>query len=440
MPNSADREASNCPSRRDFLKTSTAAFGTAMAANLAIGRSAHAAGSDILKVGLIGCGGRGSGAAANAMNADKNAKLVAMADVFKDKVVGSRDRLKKKYEDQVAVDDDHCFADFDGYQKVIDSDVDVVLIACASKFHPPYMAAAIEAGKHVFVEKPHFVDAPGAKAVEAACKKAKEKNLAVVSGLCWRYHTGVQETVKRIQDGAIGDIVAIQELYLRTPYRVNVERNPDWTELQWQFRNWYHFRWLSGDDVLQSLVHSLDKASWLMNDEPPKFAFGVGGRSQTFDVVHGNQHDHAAMTFEYESGARTYGFSRAQAGCFNETTDNVLGTKGRCNLTKHTIEGETTWKYDGPKCNMYDNEHVELFKSIRAGKPINNGKRMFASTMLGVLGRTVCYTGKKLTWDEMVNSQQLSGPAEVNWDTTPPTKPGPDGRYPVPVPGLEDFS
>jgi myo-inositol 2-dehydrogenase / D-chiro-inositol 1-dehydrogenase len=440
MSDSTTRKTSTRSSRRDFLRTSTAAVGTAMAANLAVGRSAHAAGSDILKVGLIGCGGRGSGAAANAMNADKNAKLVAMADVFKNKVVGSRDRLKKQYADQVAVDDDHCFTDFDGFQKVIDSGVDVVLIACASRFHPQYMTAAIEAGKHVFVEKPHFVDAPGAKVVEAACKQAKEKKLSVVSGLCWRYHTGVQETIKRIQDGAIGDIVAIQELYMRTPYRVDVVRNPEWTELQWQFRNWYHFRWLSGDDVLQSLVHSLDKASWLMNDEPPKLAFGVGGRSQTFDIVHGNQHDHAAMTFEYDNGIRTYGFSRAQAGCFNETSDNVLGTKGRCNVTKHTIEGETNWKYDGPKCNMYDNEHVELFKSIRAGKPINNGKRMIASTMLGVLGRTVCYTGKKLTWDQMVNSQQTSGPAEVNWDTVPPTKPGEDGRYPVPVPGFEEFS
>jgi myo-inositol 2-dehydrogenase/D-chiro-inositol 1-dehydrogenase len=440
MSDSTTRKTSSRPSRRDFLKTSTAVVGGAMAANLAVGRSAHAAGSDILKVGLVGCGGRGSGAAANAMNADKNAKLVAMADVFADKAVGSRDRLKKQYADQVAVDDDHCFSDFDGYKKVLESDIDVVLIACASKFHPQYLTAAIEAGKHVFVEKPHFVDAPGAKEVEAACAQAKKKNLAVVSGLCWRYDLGVQETVKRIQDGAIGDIVAIQSLYMRTPYRVDVVRKPEWTEMEWQFRNWYHFRWLSGDDVLQSLVHSLDKASWLMNDEPPKLAFGVGGRSQTFDAIHGNQFDHAAMTFEYENGVRTYGFSRAQAGCFNQTSDNVLGTKGRCNVLKHTIEGETTWKYDGPKPSMYDNEHVELFKSIRAGKPINNGKRMIASTMLGLLGRTVCYNGKSLTWDQMVNSKQTSGPADVNWDTPPPTTLGEDGRYPVPVPGFEDFS
>ncbi len=423
-------------SRRDFLKTSSAA-GAAVVGGLAIGRAAHAAGSDVLRLGLIGCGGRGSGAAANAMNADKNTKLVAMADVFEDKAAGARDRLKVKYTDQVAVDDEHCFVGFDAYQKVIESDVDVVLIACSSRFHPQYLQAVVDAGKHVFVEKPHFVDAPGAKVVAAACKDAEAKGLSLVSGLCWRYDLGVQETMKRVLDGAVGEIMTIQEWYLRTPYHL-IRRDPSLGEMEWQMRNWYHFRWLSGDDVLQSLVHSLDKAGWAMRDESPISAVGVGGRSQCFDPQFGDQHDHAAISYEYANGVRVYGFNRAQAGCFGETSDNILGTKGHCNVLKHRIEGETNWQYEGPKASMYDLEHVALFDSIRGGKAINNGHRMIQSTMLGLLGRMVCYSGKRITWDEAVNSTHTLGPAEVNWDTTPPVQPGDDGRYPCPVPGFAE--
>ncbi len=189
-------------SRRDFLRSSTAAaVGVSMAGSLAISRSAHAAGDDTIKVGLIGCGGRGSGAANNAMNAGKDVKLIAMADVFEDHLKGSRERLRKIKPDQVAVDDDHCFVGFDAYQKLIQSGVDVVLIACASHFHPVHLKAAVDAGKHVFVEKPHAIDAPGIRSVMATCEEAKKKNLSIVSGLCWRYHTGVRETMKRVMDG-----------------------------------------------------------------------------------------------------------------------------------------------------------------------------------------------------------------------------------------------
>ncbi len=421
-------------SRREFLKLGGAAAAGATVGSLALSRGAHAAGSDLLKIGLVGCGGRGSGAAANAMNADPGVRLVAMADVFEDKVRGSRDRLKKLKPEQVQVDDDHCFVGFDGYRHVIES-AEVVLIACSSRFHPYYLKAAIDAGKHVFVEKPHSVDAPGLKIVAAACKAAKEKHLAVLSGLCWRHHLGVKETMKHVLDGAIGRIVAVQECYMRTPYRL-IERDPQWTELQWQMRNWYHFRWLSGDDVLQSLVHSLDKAGWVMRDQPPVCAFGVGGRIQCVEPKFGDQFDHTAIAYEYADGSRVFGFNRAQAGVFNETSDNFLGTKGTCNVLKHRIQGETNWQYDGPKCNMYDEEHVALFKSIRKGEPINSGHYMINSTMLGILGRMVGYTGKKITWEEAVNSQEVLGPAEVNWDTEPPIKPRKDGTYACPIPGL----
>lgn len=421
-------------SRRNFLKASVAAGVGAIASP----RWVHAAGDDILRVGLVGCGGRGCGAAVNAMNADPQAHVVAVADVFEDKAQGGRKRLQEAKPDQTKIDDDHCFAGFDGYKKVLDSDIDVVLIATSSRFHPEYLKAAVEAGKHVFVEKPHAVDAPGIKTVVEAAKQAKEKGLCLLSGLCWRYHTGVQETMKRLLDGAIGDVVAVQECYMRTPYRLTT-RAEGLTELEWQLRNWYHFKWLSGDDILQSLVHSLDKAGWITGDKPPVCAFGVGGRSQCFEPHFGDQFDHNAISYEYENGVRVFGFSRAQANVFNQTSDIVLGAKGRCDVLKHEITGETNWKYEGPKCNMYDAEHVALFQAIRQGTPLNSGDYMVNSTMLGLLGRMVCYTGKRITWQEALDSQEVLGPAEVNWDTKPPVGPGEDGAYPCPIPGFTEF-
>ena len=252
-------EPKRCWSRRDFLQkagaTAAAAFGA-----LSLARGVHAAGSDVIKVGLIGCGGRGSGAAANAMNAGKDVRLVAMADVFAERIEDSRPRLKKMYPDQMAVDDAHCFVGFDAYQQVI-RDVDVVVIACTSHFHPMYLKAAVEAGKHVFCEKPHGIDVPGTKVAMAACEEAKKQKLCVVSGLCWRYDWGVRETIRRIHDGAIGDIVALEATRVGGAYILR-ERKPEWNEMQNQLQNWYHFDWLSGNDPSQTLIHQIDKASW----------------------------------------------------------------------------------------------------------------------------------------------------------------------------------
>jgi predicted dehydrogenase len=428
-------------SRRGFLRTSAAAtVGAGLVLNGGLARSVHAAGSDVIKVGLIGCGGRGSGAAVNAMNAGEDVRLVAMADLFADKAQAARENLRKSRPNQVLVDDEHLFHGFDAYQKVVDSDVDVVLIACTSRFHPQYLKAAVDAGKHVFVEKPHSLDVPGLRVAESACQEAKKKGLSVVSGLCWRYDLAVRETMKRVQDGAIGDIVAIEETYLRSPYRI-IARDPKWTELEWQFRNWYHFCWLSGDDILQSLLHNLDKTAWALGEEPPAAAFAVGGRSQKVEPVHGDQFDNAAIGYEYANGVRVYGFSRAQAGVFNQTADVIMGTKGQAympNRCKIVVDGKTTWQWDRrkPKPSMYDVEHQELFDSIRSGKPINNGLYMVRSTMLAILGRMVAYTGQKITWDEAMKSEQMLGPESVSWGTKPPLQPEADGTYAAPVPGF----
>lgn len=418
--------------RREFLKWTAGA--AAAVSTLPLARSVHAAGSDLLKVGLIGCGGRGSGAAVNALDADPGTKLVAMCDIFEDWARGARDRLKKMKPDRVDVPDDRLFVGFDGYKKVIEAS-DVVLIACASRFHPEYLKAAIDAGKHVFCEKPHGIDPPGVRMVQAACEEAKKKGLSVVSGLCWRYHTGVQETMKRVLDGAIGQIIAIQENYMRTPYRL-VERKPGWSEIEYQFRNWYHFNWLSGDDIQQSLIHSLDKASWAMGEEPPVWCYGVGGRAASFGDVYGDVLDHNAVVYEYPSGVRLYGINRAQNGCYTETSDLILGTKGRCDVLKHRIEGETKWEYKGPACNMYQAEHEALFSAIRSGKPINNGRYMVVSTMLAVLGQIAVYTGRKVTWEEAFNAKFRFGPEKADFTIEPPVKPNPNGEYPIAIPGV----
>lgn len=424
-------------SRRGFLGMSAGMAAAGLAGGLSVARAAHAAGSDVIKVGLIGCGGRGCGAAVNALNADPHAKLIAVADVFEDRVQNARKQLlKAKGPEQVAIPDDHLFFGFDAYQKVIASGVDVVLIACASRFHPIYMKAAVDAGKHVFVEKPHAIDPPGLRIVEQACAEAKKKNLSVVSGLCWRYDRGVQETMKRVLDGAIGDIVAIQETYMRAPYRL-IERQPGQTELQYQFRNWYHFNWLSGDDVPQSLLHSMDKGCWALREETPVKAFGSGGRSSCFGPVYGDVFDHCSIVYEYANGVRMYANVRAQAGCYDEVSDTFLGTKGRCYLLKNRIEGANPWRYeDKTKANMYDAEHEVLFAAIRSGTPVNNGLYMVRSTTVAVLGQMVCYSGRQMTWDEVQASTYKAGPDKVSWDMPLPVKPDAAGVYPVPVPGI----
>ncbi len=420
--------------RRDFMKK--AAVGAAAVSTLSIARGAHAAEDDTIKIGMIGCGGRCSGAAAQSMKAGPYVKLAAMYDVFDNRLQSSRRNLSKQFADQVIVDDDHCFTDFDGYQKVIDS-VDVVLIACASKFHPMYSEAAIKSGKPVFVEKPHAIDPPGVRRMQAVCDLAKEKGISIVSGLQSRFHAGWQETVKRIHDGAIGDIVAMQSMFLRGPYRV-VGRDPNLTETQYQFSNWYHFCWLSGDDVPQSLVHNVDRMSWIMQEEMPKWCFGLGGRASSFGEVYGDMFDHNTAVYEYESGARLYALCRTEVGCYNNATDVIMGTKGKCYLGSCKLEGETNWQYEGPHNNPYDAEQKALIESVRNGKPINSGYHMANSTMIGVLGQIACYTGKATTWADAYKSDLRYGPPadESSFETEPPTLPDETGNYPLPLPGI----
>jgi len=438
MANSEQSSNSAGTTRRDFLKSSTIAASAAVSGALSIRQSAFAGGSDIIRVGMIGCGGRNTGAAAQALTADPGARLVAMCDIFMDRVKAKREILKAQKGDQVIVDDDHCFAGFDGYKHVIEAS-DVVVIANAAKFHPLHAITALKAGRHVFVEKPHGIDPAGIKLLQEAIDMARQKGLCLVSGLHSRYHEGYAETVQRIHDGAIGDVISIEENFLRAPY-VIIDRAPGLSELQWQCSTQYHFRWLSGDDVPQSLVHNMDRARWVLKEAVPAKCHGLAGRSSMTEPIYGDVFDHHSVIYELDSGVRIYAFCRTTKGCYNESSSIVLGSKGRASVTRCQIWGENEWRWKG-RCNPYQVEHDALFKAIRSGNPVNNGHYMTRSTMTTVMGQISCYTGKEVKWDQINKSDFYyePRPEDCHDGMDPPAKLGPDGSYPVPKPGYTEM-
>jgi predicted dehydrogenase len=422
------RETKTNLSRRAFVQT-TAGVAAAMT-GLSLARSVHAAGSDQIRLGMVGCGGRCTGAAMDAMTADPNTKLVAMTDLFKDRVLGSRAALKKEKPEQVAVADDHCFSGIDGYKKVVEN-CDYVLIACAAKFHPMYVKAAIEAGKHVFVEKPHGIDPYGIKTLAKACDLAKQRNLGVLSGLQSRFHGAIQETVQRIHDGQIGEIVAIEENFIRGPYG-GIQRPANLRELEVQYANQYRFSWLCGDDVPQSLVHNMDRATWVLKEKTPARCHGMGGRSGVQNLL-GDVFDHNSVVYQYESGTRVYAFCRTTLNCYDENSSIILGSKGMAYPLSGRITGAKAWQYKGGGESPYVAEHRAFLKSIREGKPLNCGDYMARSTLVCIMGQMSCYSGKEVTWDQIVQSDYCLAPKPeaCTWEMDPPTKPDANGVYPV---------
>jgi predicted dehydrogenase len=436
--------------RREFLRTTTAGLAGGATALLAAGgarptpaapaaapdivASAHVAGGDVIKVGMIGCGGRNAGAALQALTADPGAQLVAMCDIFMDRVQGKLEEIRKQKPNQVRVDRDHCFTGFDSYKQVIAAS-DVVLIANAAKFHPLHLLAAIQAGKHVFVEKPHGIDPHGLKTLQAGCELARQQRLSVQSGLHSRHHPGYLETMQRIHDGAIGDVVAIEENFLRAPYGV-IGRDPALSELQYQCSTQYHFNWLSGDDVVQSLVHNVDRASWVLGNAAPVKCHWLGGRSTMIEPVYGNVFDHHSVVYEFANGVRMYALCRTTNGCYDEDSSWVLGAKGRASIKACQIWGAQNWRWRGSG-DPYQIEHDKLFAAIRSGQPINAGDYMARSTQIAIMGQISCYTGKEVTWAQMEASDfaYTPKPEDCHDGMEPPVKPGPDGSYSVYKPG-----
>jgi predicted dehydrogenase len=427
-------EAGATETRRSFLKSSGGAIAGSVAAPLIVPAFVHAGGSELLKLGLVGCGGRGTGAASQALRADPNVRLTAMADAFEDHLERSLVELRKDGEilEKIDVPRDRQFVGFDACQQLIDSGVDVVLLATPPHFRPQHLAAAIDAGKHVFAEKPVAVDAPGVRAVLATCEKAKRKRLSVVSGLCLRYSDGFRESIDRVHHGAIGEIRMLAANDYRGPVWTK-ERQPDWSDMEWQMRNWYYYTWLSGDFNVEQHVHFLDICTWLMRETYPVRCVGSGGRQVRTGPQFGHIYDHFAIHYEYDDGTRLISHCRQTPGCYNDMSVQALGTKGVADLSERrfAIRGDSPWARPGKDNAFYQTEHDELFASIRKGTPINNGDYMARSTLIAIMGRMAAYTGKQITWEMALNSKENLSPERYEW--------GPMPEPAVAIPGVTAF-
>jgi myo-inositol 2-dehydrogenase / D-chiro-inositol 1-dehydrogenase len=421
-------------SRRSFLKHSAAAAVAGAVAAKASPARGQVAGSDEIRIGLVGCGGRGTGAAVQALAADPHTRLVAVADAFEDRLELGMKSIARNSGERAEVDRDHRFTGFDGYRGVIESDVDVVLLATPPHFRPMHLQAAIESGKHVFAEKPVAVDAPGVRSVLATCELARQNKLSVVSGLNSRYSHRMQEIIGRIHEGAIGDIVTAHSVRYAGGVWVR-PRKPDMTEMEYQMRNWYYFTWLSGDFNVEQFVHQYDQIAWAFGDEYPVRCYGTGGRQARTGPEYGHIYDHFASTFEYEDGKRAFTTTRHQRNCSNESGVILFGTKGTADLSYRNavITGENPWRMpDSDERDSHQLEHDAFFAALRKGDVINNGDYMARSTMMAIMARMSAYTGQTLMWDQVMNSEEHLAPSAYAWDAEPP-------EAVVAIPGVTEF-
>lgn len=423
--------------RRDFVKKSSIALvGGSLVYPSGLFATPGPSIDDAIKVGLVGCGGRGTGAASQALMADPNVVLTAMGDVFEDRLESSLIELNKIKPDQIKLEDSNKFIGFDAYKKVIESGVDVVLLTTPPAFRPDHLTAAIEAGKHAFCEKPVAVDAPGVRKVLEAAKLAKEKNLCIVSGFCFRYDNAKRTLFEKVHKGAIGDIKSISTFRYgwEAWYK---ERQLDWTDMTYNMRNWYYYNWLSGDFIVEQAVHSLDMMSWAMGDVMPIKAVGSGGRQVRTDEKYGNIYDHFSVEFEYADGAKGYHFTRQQSDTARKNSVDVFGSEGNAIINvgrQYELKGKENWNYRDEKNNMYQTQHDELMAAIRAGNSINDGEFMANSTLLAIWAREAGYTGQEISFDQMFNSTQTLGPEvdQYAWDFKWPSPP-------IAIPGKTTF-
>ena len=403
--------------RRSFLqKTGAAILTSSFIVNAA---KANTRKNNTLKVGLVGCGGRGNGAAMQALQGDTDTIITALGDVFPEQMEIAIKELSAEFPERVQVPKEKRFSGFDAYKKVIASDVDVVLLATPPVFRPEHFYEAVSAGKHTFCEKPMAIDAPGVRRIIEGAKKAKEKNLAVLSGFTYRYDYAKRAFYDKISKGAVGDIVSVSTV--RNGGQLwNKPKEAGWSDMEYRLKNWLYYNWLSGDFICEMMVHSLDLMSWAMGDQLPLKATGTGGRQVRTEEIYGNVYDHFAIEYEYPNGVKGFHFSRQQEGCSNTNHVNVAGTLGRGFIENgpgvHEITGKNKWKYSGEQNNMYETQHQELFASIRKGKPLNHGLQMANSSLLGVMGRMVAYTGQTITWEEALNSKEVMGPRMEEYD------------------------
>jgi len=425
--------------RRDFLKA-----GALLTGGLLLDQFAFAAGhsgvDDTIKIALIGCGDRGTGAAFQALTTKSNLKLVAMADAFQDRMDQSYKLLSDKFKEKVDVPADRRFVGFDGYKKAI-ALADVVLLATPPGFRPMHFEEAVDKGKHVFMEKPVAVDSPGIRKVLAAAEIAKKKKLNVVVGLQRRYQTNYRETMKRIQDGAIGDIVGGQVYWNSGGVWVK-KRQPQQTEMEYQMRNWYYFNWLCGDHIVEQHVHNIDIANWAKNAYPTSIQ-GTGSRAWRTGKDYGEIYDNHAVELTYADGAVIYSQCRHFEGTANRVDETFQGTKGRTYLSANN-QG-ILWDHTGKElfshptkgnANPYQTEHDELFAAISKGEyKFSDAERGAKSCLTAIMGRYATYSGQTIKWDEALNANNSLFPEQLAWDAKPRLLPDENGLYPIPTPG-----
>jgi len=420
----------NSLSRREFLRTS-AAGGVGLAALGGAPARAWAAGSDTIRVGLIGCGGRGSGAASDTATGSEGVQITAMGDLFPERVASSRRALAEQLGDRFRVDEDRMFTGFDAYKRVVESDVDLVILATPPGFRPAHLRAAIDAGHHVFTEKPIAVDPVGVRNVLETASIAEAAGLAVVAGTQRRHDPRYIETMHRIHDGAIGEIVGGQVAWNQGGLW-HVERAAGMSDMEWQIRNWLYFTWLSGDHIVEQHIHNLDIANWALGG-PPARANGVGGRQARVDPSFGHVFDHFAVELEYPNGARILSMCRQQDGTARFVGEHFMGTKGTSD-GQTWIRGAMEWRHraDGEPVNPYVQEHTDLVASIRAGRPLNELRQVATSTLTAILAREAAYTGQVITWDEILHSDLDLSPGELHFGAVP--------MPPVATPGITQLS
>jgi predicted dehydrogenase len=416
-----DRDAP-LPSRRDFLKSSTVA---AAAAGLGGVPAAWAAGSDTIRVGLVGCGGRGTGAAQNVLLSSPGVKLVALGDAFQDRLDNCKAQLAQKPAVAALVDvpPERSFVGLDAYQKVLAADVDYVILATPPGFRPEHIQATVAAGKHLFTEKPVAVDGPGIRTVLAAYEEARAKKLGVAAGTQRRHGNGYRETIQRVHDGAIGEIVSAR-CYWNQGGLWNKPRQPQWSDLEWQMRNWLYFTWLSGDHIVEQHMHNLDVINWATGTHPVA-ALGIGGRQMRTGPEYGHIFDHFTVDFEYPGGVHVLSMCRQMPGCEGRVEEGLVGTLGTCNTAqdakRYVITGKNPWRFPGTPNEPYVQEHTDLISSIRAGEPINELRAVAESTLTAIMARMSAYTGKVVTWDQaLISKESLVPPsATLAWGPMP---------------------
>lgn len=404
--------------RRDFLQTAVAT--TVTATTVRRGLSTGVPDKPALKAGLIGCGGRGRGAAHDLLKSAPNVQITALADVFQDRLDSTRKSLEETGQ---TISKDRCFIGFDAYQKLIETDVDLVLLATPPHFRSEHFGAAVEAGKHVFMEKPVAVDPVGIRSILATGEKAASLGLSVVAGTQRRHKWPYLETQKRVAAGAIGDIVAARCYWNQAQlwYRL---RQPGWSDMEWMIRDWVNWCWLSGDHIVEQHVHNIDVVEWFTGMHPQK-AVGMGGRMRR---VTGDQYDFFGVDYEFPNGVHVHSMCRQINGCMNNVSEYIVGAKGstNCKDTIYDLNGKVVWVYNGENPPEYVQEQADLVAAIRTGQPINETRNVAQSTLTAIMGRLSAYTGKETVRDEVFNLDMRLGPSEYAWGDVP------QGTFPVP--------